>query len=159
MNILELQERIAQWEDLHTEFKDWPVQPDDLAASLVAFANTDGGQLILGVTNNRVIVGVDDADRVTRDVDNVAANNCEPPLTVIQEVLHPPDAVEKAVIVVNVPKGDMRPYRTNRGRYYIRTTSGRRDASREELLRLFQATESLYYDETPLPRRHSPIWI
>jgi ATP-dependent DNA helicase RecG len=152
MNIRELQERIAQWEDLHTEFKDWPVQPDDLAASLVAFANTDGGQLILGVTNNRVIVGVDDADRVTRDVDNVAANNCEPPLTVIQEVLHPPDAGEKAVIVANVPKGDMRPYRTNRGRYYIRTTSGRRDASREELLRLFQATESLYYDETPLPR-------
>lgn len=152
MNIRELQERIAQWEDLHTEFKEWPVQPDDLAASLVAFANTDGGQLILGVTNNRVVVGVDDADRVTRGIDNVASNNCEPPLTVIQEVLHPPDAGEKAVVVVNVPKGDMRPYRTNRGRYYIRTTSGRRDASREELLRLFQATESLYYDETPLPR-------
>jgi len=152
MNLLELQERISRWEDLHTEFKEWPVQPDDLAASLVAFANTDGGQLIIGVTNNRVIVGVDDADRVTRDVDNVATNNCEPPLTVIQEVLQRAEAEEKPVVIVNIPKGDMRPYRTNRGRYYIRTTSGRRDASREELLRLFQATESLYYDETPLPR-------
>jgi hypothetical protein len=36
------------------------------------------------------------------------------------------------------------------------TTSGRRDASREELLRLFQATESLYSGETPLPRLGLP---
>jgi ATP-dependent DNA helicase RecG len=153
MNLSELHERIGRWEDLHTEFTEWPVQPDDLAASLVAFANTDGGQLIFGVANSRVIVGVEDADRVTRDVDTVAVNNCEPPITVIQEVLYPgtPPA-HRPVVVVNIPKGDMRPYRTNRGVYYIRTTSGRRQASREELLRLFQATESLYYDETPLPR-------
>jgi ATP-dependent DNA helicase RecG len=75
MNLSELYERIARWEDLHTEFKEWPVHPDDLAASLVAFANTDGGQLIFGVSNNRPIVGVEDSDRVTRDVDNVAVNS------------------------------------------------------------------------------------
>lgn len=32
--------------------------------------------------------------------------------------------------------------------YYVRTASGRRQASREELLRLFQSAESFYYDET-----------
>lgn len=32
--------------------------------------------------------------------------------------------------------------------YYVRTASGRGQASREELLRLFQSTESFYYDET-----------
>jgi ATP-dependent DNA helicase RecG len=153
MNLSELHERIARWENLHTEFKEWPVHPDDLGGSLVAFANTDGGQLIFGVAYNRAIVGVEDSDRVTRDVDNVAVNNCEPPITVIQEVLYPSTSPhDRPVVVVNIPKGDMRPYRTNRGVYYIRTTSGRRQASREELLRLFQATESLYYDETPLPR-------
>jgi ATP-dependent DNA helicase RecG len=153
MNLSELHERIARWENLHTEFKEGPVHPDDLAASLVAFANTDGGQLIFGVANNRLMVGVEDSDRLTRDVDNVAVNNCEPPITVIQEVLYPGTSPhDRPVVVVNIPKGDMRPYRTNRGVYYIRTTSGRRQASREELLRLFQATESLYYDETPLPR-------
>ena len=66
MNFSELYERIARWEGLHTEFKGWPVHPDDLAASLVAFANTDGGQLIFGVSNNRIIVGVEDSDRVIR---------------------------------------------------------------------------------------------
>lgn len=148
MDLPELKERITKWEDLHTEFKEWPIHPDDLAASLVAFANTDGGQLVFGVTNTREIIGVEDTDRVTRDIDNVAWNNCEPPITVIQETI----ILENSVVVVNIPKGDQRPYRTNRGVYYIRTSSGRRQASREELLRLFQATESIYYDEIPLPR-------
>jgi len=39
MNISELKERIARWEDLHTEFKQWPVHPDDLASSIVAFVD------------------------------------------------------------------------------------------------------------------------
>ncbi|MCL6449774.1 MAG: putative DNA binding domain-containing protein [Acetobacteraceae bacterium] len=160
MNWVELRARIAKWEDLHTEFKEWLPHKDDVAASLVAFANTDGGQLVIGVTKERLIKGVDDADAVARLVDDVATNNCEPPITVIQEVLwpdnHGPGAettlTARPVLVVNIPKGDQRPYRTNRGVFYIRTTSGRRSASREELLRLFQATESLYYDETPLHR-------
>jgi len=153
MNLSGLHERIARWEDLHTEFKEWPMHPDDLAASLVAFANTDGGQLIFGAAISRFIAGVENSDRATHDVDNVAANNCEPPITVIQEVLYPSASPHgRSVVVVNIPKGDMGPYRTNGGVYYIRTTFGRRQASREELLRLFQATESLYYDETPLPR-------
>jgi ATP-dependent DNA helicase RecG len=110
MNLSELHERIARWENLHTEFKDWPVHPDDLAASFVAFANTDGGQLILGVTNSRVIVGVEDSDRVTHNVDSVAINNCEPPITVIQEVFYPGTSPhDRPVVVVNIPKGDMRP--------------------------------------------------
>ena len=152
MNPLELKARLETGEDLHTEFKQWPIQPDDLAPSLVAFANTDGGQLILGINDKGEVTGIsaEDLDRVTRLVDNVAFNNCDPPVTVIQETLR--DISGKAALVVHVPKGDQRPYRTNRGIHYVRTSSGRRQASREELLRLFQSTESLYYDEVPVLR-------
>jgi len=149
MDVLELRERISRWENLRTEFKEALGSPEELAKDLVCFANTDGGQIIIGVAEDRSIVSVDDPDPLHRQVDNVAYNNCEPPITVVQETV----AIDgKTVVVINVPKGAQRPYRTNRGRYYVRTTSGCRDASREELLRLFQATESLYYDETPLPR-------
>jgi ATP-dependent DNA helicase RecG len=150
MDLTELRERIARWENLHTEFKERLDSPDELAKDLVCFANTDGGQIIVGVAEDRRIVDIDDPDAVNRLVDNVAFNNCEPPITVVQEVLR--DDENKVVVVINVPKGDQRPYRTNRGLYYVRKTSGCFQASREELLRLFQATESLYYDETPLPR-------
>ena len=149
MNLSELRERIKRWEDLHTEFKERVDSPDELAKDIVSLANADGGQLIIGVAEGRSVVGVADPDAVNRTVDNAAYNNCEPPVTVVQEVL---DDASKKVVVVNVPKGDQRPYRTNRGRYHIRTSSGTRDASREELLRLFQATESLFYDETPMLR-------
>lgn len=149
MDLIELRERIVRWDDLHTDFKERLGTADDLAKDLVCFANTDGGQIMIGVAEDRRIVGVDDPDAVNRMVDNVVFNNCEPPITVVQEVLHDDG---KRIVVINVPKGDQRPYRTNRGLYYVRTTSSCRPASREELLRLFQATESLYYDETPLPR-------
>jgi ATP-dependent DNA helicase RecG len=112
MELDELKERILRWENLHTEFKEWPVHlrrspktpsesfgPDDLAAGIVAFANTDGGQLILGIADNRQIVGVKEPDAVERTVDNVAYNNCEPTITIVQEVI----SIEgKKVIVVHV---------------------------------------------------------
>ncbi len=149
MNVTGLRERISAWEDLHTDFKEQIDSADELAKDLVCFANTDGGQLILGVADDRSISGIDDVDATNRSVDNVAFDNCNPPVTVVQEVL---EVDGSRVVVVNVPKGDQRPYSTIRGRYYVRTTSGCRPASRQELLRLFQATESLYYDETTLPR-------
>ena len=150
MNLNELHNRIERWEDLRTEFKEWPVHSDDLAATLTAFANTDGGQLILGVAKDRRIVGVADADRAMQSLDSIAYQSCEPPLTIVQETIQADDGA--IVVVVNVPKGAQRPYRTNRGVYYTRTSSGRRQTSRQELLRLFQATESMFYDETPVLR-------
>ena len=63
MDLLELQQRIAKWENLHTEFKSrpLPLRANIIAKALVAFANTDGGQLIIGVDDkNHQITGVDD---------------------------------------------------------------------------------------------------
>jgi len=93
MNLQELQERIARWDDLHTEFKEWPVRSDDLAASLVAFANTDGGQLILGVDKHRSVTGIEEPDRISCAVDRIATNSCEPPIAVTQEVLRTEDCL------------------------------------------------------------------
>jgi len=149
MNSAELRSRIQNWEDVHTEFKLQAVHPDELAAAIVAFANSDGGQLIIGVSNDRRVVGVTDLDKLRQYVENVATNNCVPPISIsLATVTHD----SETVLVITIPKGDQRPYRTDRGVYYLRTASGRRPASREELLRLFQASESMFYDESPLVR-------
>jgi len=147
MNPTELATRLMKGEDLHTEFKEHPTHADDLAASIIAFANTDGGQMIVGVNDEREITSLgDETDHTLQFIDNIAFNNYEPPVTIIQETVR--DRNGRIVVIVNIPKGCHRPYRTNRGVYYGRTASGRRQASREELLRLFQSTESFYYDET-----------
>ncbi len=149
MNEIELLERIDKWEDIHTEFKERIADRNELAKDIVCFANTDGGQLIIGVTENKDRIGIEDLDKLMQLVDDVAYNQCEPPVTVVQETLTSED---KTVLIVNIPKGAQRPYRTQSGQYYIRSTNRCRQASREELLRLFQAAESLYYDETAITR-------
>lgn len=147
MNEAELLQLIHQWEDSYTEFKEETAHSDDLAAAIAAFANTDGGRLILGVAQDKQITGVTAPDRLMQRVDQICYNNIEPPLICFQEKVA---AAGQTVLVVRVPKGPERPYRTNRGVYYIRTASGRRQASREELLRLYQATFDLFPDELPV---------
>jgi len=112
-------------------------------------ANTDGGQLVVGVNDNGEIVGVENIDKLLRRIDDVAYNRCEPPITIVQETL---SIENRTVLIINVPKGDQRPYRTASGLHYIRSATRCRQASREELLRLFQATESIYYDEIEILR-------
>jgi len=148
MDEAELLRLIRQWEDSYTEFKEESAHPDDLAASIVAFANTDGGRLILGVAQDGRITGVANPDRLMQRIDQICHRNVEPPLVCFQQKVK---AGRQTVLVVRVPKGPERPYKTNRGVHYIRTASGRRQASREELLRLYQATFDLFPDELPVP--------
>lgn len=141
----ELREKIARGEGFHLEFKEELEDNNEFAKSVVCFANTDGGQIIIGVSAGGVIKGVLNVDQLMLRIDDIAFNRCEPPITVVQETL----VVEgKTVVIVNVPKGDQRPYRTKSGQYYIRSSNRGRLASREELLRIFQSAESIFYDET-----------
>lgn len=144
----ELTEIIEKGEDSFTEFKEEKVHPDDLAAEIVAFANTEGGRILLGVSDKKEIKGISKPDREMERVENISHNNCEPSLAVSIEKLK---VNKKIILCIYMSKGPERPYRTNRGVYYIRTSSGKRQASREELLRLYQATRSIYYDELPVP--------
>jgi len=145
MSEAEFKKRLEKGEDLHTEFKSTLPDAASVAKTIVCFANTDGGQLIVGVTDSGEMIGVVDLDQTMRTIDDVAFNRCEPPITIVQETIKIED---KTILIVNVPKGSERPYRTGSGLYYIRSTNKCRQASRQELLRLFQATESLYYDES-----------
>ena len=145
----ELRARILRWEDPHTDFKEVIERNSDLARSLVCFANSDGGQLAIGVAKDRSIVGVPDTDSLLLRVDDIAFNACTPPLIVVPEIV---ELDGRNVVVLNIPKGDQRPYSTRDGRYYIRSGARCRAASREELLRAFQATHALFFDEQALPR-------
>lgn len=153
MNVDELLERIAAGENLHTDFKADFDSPREVAKDLVCLANTDGGDLIFGVAQDRRVVGVPDPEGLCLRLDDVAFQHCEPPVTAVPEVLTlDVDGERKHVVVVHVDKGDQRPYRTTSGQYYVRGGARCRQASREELLRLFQAVRSLYYDESPVRR-------
>lgn len=149
MDKLELQERIFKGENLHTEFKESLPDNETLAKSIVCFANTDGGQLIIGISNSGDNVGVKDLDEAVRKIDDVAFNRCEPPISILPETV---DIDDEIVLIINIPKGEQRPYRTKSGLYYIRSGNRCRQASWQEVRRLYQTSESIYYDETPISR-------
>ena len=149
MDKLEIQERILKGENLHTEFKEGLPDNETLAKSIVCFANTDGGQLIIGISNSGDIVGVEDLDEAVRKIDDVAFNRCEPPISILPETV---DVDGKIILIINIPKGEQRPYRTKSGLRYIRSGNRCRQLSWEEERRLFQASGSIYYDETPISK-------
>jgi len=149
MDKLEIQERILKGENLHTEFKESLPDNETIAKSIVCFANTDGGKLIIGISNSGDIVGVEDLDEAVRKIDDVAFNRCEPPISILPETV---DMDGEIVLIINIPKGEQRPYRTKSGKYYIRSGNRCRQASWQEVRRLYQTSESIYYDETPISK-------
>jgi ATP-dependent DNA helicase RecG len=149
MDRLELKERIQKWENLHTEFKERLPKNEDIAKSVVCFANTDGGQLIIGVKESGDIAGIEDSDEAVRRIDDVAFNRCEPPISILSETI---DVDGKTVLIASIPKGEQRPYRTKSGLYYVRSGNRCRQASWQEVRRLYQTSENIYYDEIPVSK-------
>jgi len=148
MNKIELLEIVKKGEDSYTEFKEERAHSDQLAAEIVAFANTEGGNLIVGVSDEGEIIGVTNLDKEMQRIDNICANNCEPTVyTTIEKLV----IDDKKILIVKIPKGTQRPYRTNRGIHYIRTASGKRIASPGELRLIHQVSGAIYYDELPVP--------
>jgi len=148
MNKIELLETVKKGEDSFTEFKEGMTHQDKLAASIVAFANTEGGHLIIGVSDDREIIGVINPDKEMQRIDNICVNNCEPTIyTAIEKLI----VDDKKILIVKIPKGPQRPYRTNRGIHYIRTASGKRIPSQGELRLIQQASGTIYYDGLPVP--------
>jgi predicted HTH transcriptional regulator len=110
MGALELKRRIERGEDLHTEFKVALPDPGALAMSITCFANTDGGQLIVGVSDRGAIAGVEDLDRAMRTVDDVGLHRVEPPAAVLQETVEleeDPPCLRGGSCVVRPEGGDL----------------------------------------------------
>jgi ATP-dependent DNA helicase RecG len=140
-------EILKKGEGYHLEFKLEEENNEDFAKTMVCFANTDGGKIFIGVNDSGQIIGVSDIDKVMLRMDDIALNRCESPVIILQESIN---IDEKNVVIVNVEKGSQRPYKTKSGQYYVRAANRCRQATKEELLRIFQSTKSLFYDELPV---------
>ena len=93
---------IPEKETLTVEFKsDIRNLPDsEIFDAVVAFANTDGGDIYLGVENNGEVTGLHETHRNPITLSAYIANNTVPPISVRTEVLDG----EKQVLRISVPK-------------------------------------------------------
>jgi predicted HTH transcriptional regulator len=72
-----IKELISKGEGLHLDFKFEVSDAPKIARSLVAFANTDGGKLLIGVNDDGIIKGVQSAEENFM-IENAATNYCQP---------------------------------------------------------------------------------
>lgn len=142
----EIKDIISAGEDFHLEFKEEIENNDDFAKVIVSFANSEGGKIVAGISDNKTISGVKNNDKFMLKIDDIAFNLCKPPVTIMQETTK---IDNKDLVIINVPKGIQRPYQT-KGKFYVRSSNNVREASREELLRIFQTSQSIFYDELPI---------
>jgi ATP-dependent DNA helicase RecG len=147
----EIEEHLGLGEDSKWEFKSEIPHPDNLSSEIVSMANSEGGNIILGVSDKGEPFPLLDEkgvmDEATALVENISRQNIEPSLLLTWEKFK----IEgHTILAIKVPKGSDRPYRTNKGVYYLRVGASKRLISRTELARLFQSTGSFYPDESPV---------
>ncbi len=142
----ELTTLIQQGENAAVEFKALPLRPETLAREIVAFANSAGGTILLGVADDGTLVGVDGAEQLEEWVMNIARTSVVPAITVTCEMM----VLENTrICVVTVPKGSDKPYQTG-DKYLVRVGSTNRVATQSELMRLFQMSGVFHYDTLPV---------
>lgn len=148
MDRLELYEIVAGGEDSFTEFKRDISQRSDFAGEMIAFANVEGGQILVGVDDDGAIVGLGDPQRIEEAILNIARQNCNPSL---RPIIDRVDTDHGIVLVVNIPRRVGPPYENNSGQCYIRVGSTKRLCTLQERARLLQAAGLVHYDEVPIP--------
>lgn len=143
----ELLEIIDNGENFYIEFKEEQIKPKDLGEEIVAFANSEGGTILIGVSDDKKILGINDI-KIEEKIMNICRNNVIPNIIPNFEIVN---INCKKVVVLTIPKGLSKPYYTVDNKYYIRVGTTKRIASREELLRLFEGNGSLHFDISPVP--------
>ena len=148
----ELQELIRNGESSGVEFKLDTVQNYDLAKEIAAFANFQGGVVLLGVEDDGVVHGTA-RNNLEEWVMQLCRDKVDPPIIPYYEVF--PDLEPgRHVVAVRVLQGPDKPYarvHDNRRTYFVRVGTTSREASREELERMFQEAGHLRYGFKPAP--------
>ena len=94
-------------ENKTTEFKREYV--DDIKKTIIAFANSDGGTLYIGVNDDGTVCGVDNVDDTMLRVTNAVRDAVRPDITLFVECRNEL-ADEKEIVIVTVQRGTARPY-------------------------------------------------
>lgn len=104
---LELQMMIKEGEHQKQDFKFRIDSSQKIAKTLSAFANTDGGKLLIGVKDNGRVAGVDPEEEYFM-IEGAANVYCKPPVHFNASVYSSSD--DKLVLEIEVPPSDDRPH-------------------------------------------------
>ena len=137
-------------EDSKVEFKSYNVREQSLAQEMIAFSNSGGGLILIGVSDDGTIEGLTVEILKEKNLDNrisnAIKNHIKPPIA--PKIENVPIGDNKIVIAITIQNGQNKPYMDNQGNVFVRRwQETSRVIAPEELKRLFQLSRNFYADE------------
>jgi ATP-dependent DNA helicase RecG len=134
-------------EDTYLELKVRFSNAEKITAEIIALANTDGGAIIFGVNDQLRIEGVDDVESVEEELRNICATQIQPPVfPYINKVAFDSG---RRIVVLEVDAHN-RPHRTLDDKFFLREGAIKREASREELARVYGEAHPARFEHAPV---------
>jgi predicted HTH transcriptional regulator len=100
----ELKRLVRQGEGLHLEFKLKTSHPEKIIKEMIAFANTEGGVLIVGVSDDLQIKGVKFPDEELYVLKKAIQKHIFPALDYHLDIIQVEDRKERELLIFHIPK-------------------------------------------------------
>ena len=126
------------------------IKPKDLAVTIIAFANADGGDLVVGITDGKKeIEGVDDDQKVLNEIRRTPFDFCIPSVNTQVEMLPCVDRTGKDnhVLVFHI-EPSMRVYANQADEVFLRVGDKSKKLSFDERFQLMNDKGQTCYEET-----------
>jgi predicted HTH transcriptional regulator len=143
----ELLRLIRGGEDTFLELKVKLSNPERITQGIVALANTAGGTMIFGVSDQLRVEGVSNPEEVQAELARICREEIYPPMVPLLDTIAFDNG--RRIVVLDVD-GKRPPYRTRNGRFYMRIGAEKREISRIELSAWLDEIRPLGYENIPI---------
>ena len=114
---------------------------------IVAFSNSSGGKIIIGVSDDGKVKGIEITNKLKSQIQDIA-NNCRPPIKIYFEEL-------EKLFIITVKEGKDKPHECSSG-FYKRIGPNSQKLTRNEIIGLFKSEGKVRFDELVEPKFNYP---
>lgn len=144
MDKKELNMILQEGEGYKIEFKE---SLSNLEKELVAFSNSSGGRIFLGITDEGEIKGIRATNKLKSQIQDMA-RNCRPEVKISVES-------SNNILIINVREGGDKPYECSSG-FYKRIGPNSQKMTRDEIIDFFKSEGKIRFDELTEPKFSYP---
>ena len=135
---------LREGEGYKIEFKE---NISGIEKEMVAFANSSGGKIFLGITDDGRIEGVRITNELKSRIQDIA-NNCRPKIKISM-------ADFENILIITVREGEDKPYECSSG-FYKRIGPNSQKMTRDEIIDFFKSEGKIRFDELTEPKFNYP---
>lgn len=142
---LELEKLCERKEDLYFDRKSPQIKPIDLQKTIIAFANTEGGEIIIGISDNGKCNGFEHMSKYD-DIIHSGIFNIKPVISELEYFFL--NHEKRFLILIRIPKSD-RVHESSKSDIYIRVGASNKKLNQDEIQALrYKKGEIKFEEET-----------